>query len=82
LCMGCIVLNSCLFWKRFTVRLVFLQNMADKMGIIINAYGYRSFAVSAPALWNSQLSNIRNIDCLATFKTELKTYLFKLAFNT
>jgi len=40
----------------------------------LKTYGYRSFAVSAPALWNSLPSNIRNIDCLATFKTELKTY--------
>jgi len=47
----------------------------------LKTYGYRSFAVSAPTLWNSLPSELRNIDCFTTFKKELKTYLFKLAFN-
>ena len=47
----------------------------------MKTYGYRSFSVSAPLLWNSLPSSIRNITSLASFKKELKTYLFQLAFN-
>ena len=58
---------------------------ADKMLLTsssynLKSYGYRSFQVSAPVLWNSLPTSIRNIDCLTSFKRELKTYLFKLAF--
>ena len=47
----------------------------------LKSYGYRSFSVSAPVLWNSLPSSIRDITCLTSFKRELKTYLFKLAFS-
>ena len=47
----------------------------------LKTYGYRCFSVSAPALWNSLPSCIRLIDCLSSFKKELKTHLFKLAFD-
>ena len=58
---------------------------ADKMLLTspsynLKSYGYRSFQVSAPVLWNSLPTSLRNIDCLTSFKRELKTYLFKLAF--
>ena len=48
----------------------------------LKSYGLRSFSVSAPApeLWNSLPSSIRSSPNIATFKTNLKTYLFKSAF--
>ena len=43
--------------------------------------GARAFSVCAPKLWNTLPFNIRSSNSLATFKTALKTYYFKLAFN-
>ena len=47
----------------------------------LKSYGLRSFSVSAPLLWNSLPSSIRDASDITLFKTLLKTYLFKLAFN-
>lgn len=44
-------------------------------------YGDRSFTVSGPKLWNSLPIVIRNSPSLSCFKTSIKTYLFKEAFN-
>ena len=40
----------------------------------------RAFCVSAPKLWNSLPSKIRNSRFLNNFKNMLKTHLFRLAF--
>ena len=40
-----------------------------------------SFSVTAPTLWNVLPVSLRSIKCISTFKCNLKTYLFKLAFN-
>ncbi len=48
--------------------------------IRLTTMGARSFSYTAPRLWNSLPLNIRNSDCLLTFKTRLKTYLFIQAF--
>ncbi|XDV51162.1 hypothetical protein PO909_020089, partial [Leuciscus waleckii] len=42
--------------------------------------GDRAFAITAPTLWNSLPTSIRNSDSLPNFKSVLKTHLFKLAF--
>jgi len=39
--------------------------------------GQRSFAYSGPAMWNSLPPALRENMSLATFKTKLKTYLFR-----
>ena len=44
--------------------------------------GDRAFAVAAPTLWNSLPLTIRNSDSLPSFKTQLKSHLFKTAFET
>ena len=41
----------------------------------------RCFSVSAPKIWNSIDFNIRNSDTVITFKSKLKTFLFRIAFN-
>ena len=41
----------------------------------------RSFSVAGPRLWNSLPHNIRSIDNLDSFKSKLKTHLFREAFN-
>ena len=44
--------------------------------------GDRAFMVVAPKLWNSLPANIRAIESITSFKTALKTHLFKLAFRS
>src|SRR6056300_91499 len=47
----------------------------------LESYGHRSFSVAAPELWNSLPMSIRHSSSLASFKSELKTHLFKLAYS-
>ena len=44
-------------------------------------FGNRAFSLCAPKLWNSLPNTLRSISTLSTFKSQLKTYLFKKAFN-
>ena len=42
----------------------------------------REFAVAAPSLlWNSLPCELRSITCVTSFKTQLKPYLFSLAYT-
>ena len=50
-------------------------------GKMKNSFGDRSFIVAAPTVWNALPVSLRSINCISTFKSNLKTYLFKLAFN-
>ena len=43
----------------------------------LKSYGSRAFAVYSLQLWNDLPEHIKNSDNLQTFKTRLKTYLFK-----
>ena len=45
------------------------------------SYGDRSFSVAGPTLWNSLPESIRVLDGLVAFKRQLKTHLFKVAFD-
>ncbi len=44
-------------------------------------FGDRAFSVYAPRLWNSMPLSIRNVDNIDTFKTLVKTHLFKQHFT-
>ena len=44
-------------------------------------FGDRAFSKSGPVLWNSLPARIRQITNIERFKKELKTLLFKLAYN-
>ena len=44
-------------------------------------YGDRAFSASAPTLWNKLPDDLRALHELAAFKRELKTHLFKTAYN-
>ncbi|XP_078357750.1 uncharacterized protein LOC144642610 [Oculina patagonica] len=46
----------------------------------LKSYGSRAFAVSSPELWNSLPLFIRSCDNLSSFKSKLKTYLFKKTY--
>ncbi|XP_059188467.1 uncharacterized protein LOC131971162 [Centropristis striata] len=47
----------------------------------LSTMGARSFSCSAPRLWNSLPPHIRQSDTITTFKSQLKTHLFKLAYT-
>ncbi|XP_059904412.1 uncharacterized protein LOC132454883 [Gadus macrocephalus] len=47
----------------------------------LTTMGARSFSCSAPRLWNSLPPHIKQSDTITTFKSQLKTHLFKLAHN-
>ena len=47
----------------------------------LKSYGLRSFCVCAPMLWNKLPTYIKESSTLAIFKKNLKTHLFKEAFN-
>ena len=57
---------------------VLLKHPSGKMK---KSFGDRSFRVAAPTLWNALPASLRSIKCISPFKSNLKTYLFKLAFN-
>ena len=44
-------------------------------------YGDRAFSVCAPKLWNSLPYHLRNSNSISSFKSNLKTFLFRKAFN-
>ncbi len=44
--------------------------------IRLTTMGARSYSYAAPRLWNSLPLDIRNSNCLLSFKTRLKTYFF------
>ena len=46
----------------------------------LKSYGSRAFAVSAPELWNSLPVFIRSCDNSSSFKSKLKTHLFKKTY--
>ena len=43
-------------------------------------YGFRSFSVASPHLWNDMPLRTRSCDSLNDFKIKVKTYLFGKAF--
>jgi len=47
----------------------------------LKTYGNRAFSIYAPKIWNKLPQHIHNIESVATFKTSLKTYLFKQAYS-
>ena len=50
-------------------------------GRMKKSFGDKSFSVAAPTLWNALPFSLRSIKCISTFKSNLKAYLFQLAFN-
>ena len=47
----------------------------------LERYGRRSFSHAGPTLWNALPEDLRSTECMNIFKTQLKTYYFKIAFN-
>ena len=47
----------------------------------LERYGRRAFSVAGPSLWNNLPVTIREAGTLTTFKSTLKTHLFRIAFK-
>ena len=47
----------------------------------LKRYGERSFLASAPVIWNALPLSLRSCTSLLSFRKNLKTYLFKKAFD-
>ena len=45
------------------------------------SYGHRCFSFAAPTLWNSLPDYIKQSSSLSSFKTYMKTYLFKKCYS-
>jgi len=46
----------------------------------LSSFGGRSFACTAPRLWNSLPTSLKNCTTVLEFRKHLKTYLFKMAY--
>ena len=57
------------------------QKLLDPPTTNLKTAGDRSFASSAPSVWNSLPNSLRNISSLASFKVQLKTYFFRKALG-
>ena len=57
------------------------QNLLKEKKARLKTYGDCAFSISAPRLWNSLPTNIRECDTTDSFKSALKTYLFKEAYG-
>ena len=57
------------------------KSLLDKPKTKLKTYGDRSFAYAAPTLWNELPDHLCTISKLETFKSSLKTHLFKKAFD-
>ena len=47
----------------------------------LKRYGDRAFSVAGPVLWNSLLVTVKDCQSVASFKRNLKTYFFKIAYD-
>ena len=47
----------------------------------LRTQGEKAFSSAAPRLWNNLPLAMRATDCLSSFKKQLKTFLFKIAFS-
>ena len=50
-------------------------------GKMLSTLGERAFVSAAPKLWNDLPSEISHLKSLTVFKRNIKTFLFKRAFN-
>ena len=56
------------------------QNLLIVPKTMRKAFGDRAFAKAGPFLWNELLADIREASTEETFKSRIKTFLFKKAF--
>ena len=47
----------------------------------LKTYGGRSFTIAAPSVWNVLPFELRSCNSLSSFKSKLKTWLFKIGYD-
>ena len=47
----------------------------------MKTFAARSFGVIGPEIWNNLVDKLRKLDNYSVFKKDLKTHLFKVAFQ-
>ena len=47
----------------------------------LKTYGGRSFTIAAPSVWNALPFELRSCNSLSSFKSKLKTCLFKIGYD-
>jgi len=57
------------------------QNLLSVPKFRLKSFGGRSFSISAPTLWNALPETLRAIDNLQSFRSNLKTFYFTIAFS-
>ena len=60
---------------RSSTQLLLLEPKSNR-----KTYGSHAFSVCAPRLWNSLPLEIKKCDSIDTFKSKLKTHLFKSSY--
>ena len=62
-----------------------LRSSKNKLLIVpkcnLKTYGYSAFSHRAPTVWNALPDDIRQVELLETFKSKLKTHLFRQFFH-
>ena len=63
-----------------------LRSQADDLKLVVppvrrETRGERAFSSYAPRIWNDLPLSLRSLSSLSSFRSQLKTYLFKLAFK-
>jgi hypothetical protein len=53
----------------------------EKMPRLRTKFGERAFSHAGTAAWNALPPDLRNIPVSTTFKRQLKTHFFKIAYN-
>ena len=84
-CFQCIYLSSmppyishllCPYCPSRTLR-SFHTSLLTNSRFSLETFGKKSFSVFGPNVWNSLPLSLRKKQCFATFKTKLKTHLFR-----
>ena len=57
------------------------QNFLAMSRTKLKTYGDRAFLVAAPRLWNQLPPELRDVTSADQFRTQLKTYLFKISLR-
>ena len=57
------------------------KHLLEVSNVRLKSYGDRAFSVAAPKHWNEIALDIKLSCSVDVFKSRLKTYLFRLAFN-
>ena len=57
------------------------KHLLEEPNVPLKSYGDRALSVAAPKYWNEIPLDIKLSRSVDAFKSRLKTYLFRLAFN-